>query len=169
MYVCMKECEWNKRGHISGLLALILVVIRGGRRSFMRIKEQEVASCRKLRSRNIFSSSFFFFESRRLDLCNNFSSNRKRFPCLHSLIYKIIKIVRAFWLAAGRVCMRVCKHAFIFVSSYIPGFLKTGLAKISTHSTTWQFKTTKLIQRPIKSLYMTPGIPTCPNWKWRKF
>ena len=34
----------------------------------------------------------------------------------------------------------------------IPGFLKTGLAKISSHSTTWQFKTTKLIQRPIKSL-----------------
>ena len=33
---------------------------------------------------------------------------------------------------------------------YIPGFLKTGLGKISTHSTTWQFKTTKLIQRPIK-------------------
>ena len=53
----------------------------------------------------------------------------------------------------------------------LPGFLKTGLAKISTHSTTWQFKTTKLIQRPIKSLYMTPGsalmvprsIPTSPN------
>ena len=41
--------------------------------------------------------------------------------------------------------------------SNIPGFLKTGLAKISTHSTTWQFKTTKLIQRPIKSLYLTPG------------
>ena len=40
---------------------------------------------------------------------------------------------------------------------YIPGFLKTGLAKISTHSTAWQFKTTKLIQRPIESLYMTPG------------
>ena len=36
-------------------------------------------------------------------------------------------------------------------------FLKTGLAKISTHSTTWQFKATKLIQRPIKSLYLTPG------------
>ena len=32
---------------------------------------------------------------------------------------------------------------------YIPGFLKTGLARISTHSTTWKFKTTKLIQRPI--------------------
>ena len=55
----------------------------------------------------------------------------------------------------------------------IPGFLKTGLAKISTHSTTWQFKTTKLIQRPIKSLYLTPGsklmvprsIPTTPNLK----
>ena len=27
---------------------------------------------------------------------------------------------------------------------FIPGFLKTGLAKISTHSTTWQFKTIKL-------------------------
>ena len=34
----------------------------------------------------------------------------------------------------------------------IPGFLKTGLAKISTHSTTWQFKTIKLVQRPVKSL-----------------
>ena len=31
-------------------------------------------------------------------------------------------------------------------------------AKISTHSTSWQFKTIKLIQRPIKSLYLTPGI-----------
>ena len=39
----------------------------------------------------------------------------------------------------------------------IPGFLKTGLAKISTHSTTGQFKTITLIQRPIKSLYLTPG------------
>ena len=45
----------------------------------------------------------------------------------------------------------------ILLHGLIPGFLKTGLAKISTHSTTWQFKTTKLIQRPIKSLYMTPG------------
>ena len=40
---------------------------------------------------------------------------------------------------------------------YIPGFLGTGLAKIPTHSTTWQFKTITLIQRPIKSLYLTPG------------
>ena len=60
---------------------------------------------------------------------------------------------------------------------YIPGFLKTGLAKISSHSTTWQFKTTKLIQRPIKSIYMTRGsalmlpksIPTSPNLEWREF
>ena len=56
---------------------------------------------------------------------------------------------------------------------FIPGLLKTGLAKISTHSTTWQFKTIKLVQRPIKSLYLTPGsklmiprsIPTSPNLK----
>ena len=41
---------------------------------------------------------------------------------------------------------------------FIPGFLKTGLAKISTHCTTWpEFKTIKLIQRPIKSLNLTPG------------
>ena len=61
----------------------------------------------------------------------------------------------------------------ISVKLLIPEFLKTGLAKISTHSTTWQFKTTKLIQRPIKSLYLTPGsklmvprsIPTSPNLK----
>ena len=56
---------------------------------------------------------------------------------------------------------------------FIPGFLKTGLAKISTHSTTWQFKTIKLLQRPIKILYLMPGsklmvprrIPTSPNLK----
>ena len=40
---------------------------------------------------------------------------------------------------------------------YIPEFLKTGLAKISTHSTTWQFKTIKFIQRKIKGLHLTPG------------
>ena len=40
-------------------------------------------------------------------------------------------------------------------NNYIPGFLKTVLAKKSTDSTTWQFKTIKLIQRPIKSLYLT--------------
>ena len=37
---------------------------------------------------------------------------------------------------------------------YIPGhagLLKTGLTKKSTHSTTWQFKTIKLLH------YLTPG------------
>ena len=61
----------------------------------------------------------------------------------------------------------------IIIIVYIPGFLKTGLAKISTNSTSWQFKTRKLVQRPIKSVYMTPGsklmvprsIPTSPNLK----
>ena len=61
--------------------------------------------------------------------------------------------------------------------TYIPGFLKTELAKISTHSTTWQLKTIKLVQRPIKSLYLTPGsklmvprsIPMSPNLKWGTF
>ena len=36
-------------------------------------------------------------------------------------------------------------------NNYIPGFLKTVLANKSTDSTTWQFKTIKLIQ----SLYLT--------------
>ena len=61
----------------------------------------------------------------------------------------------------------------IYFKIFIPGFLKTGLAKISTHSTSWQFKTIKLVQRPIKSVYLTPGsklmvprsIPTSPNLK----
>ena len=65
------------------------------------------------------------------------------------------------------------KFPFIIGYVHIPGFFKTRLAKISTHSTNWQFKTTKFIQRPIKSLYMTPGrtlmvprnIPTSPNLK----
>ena len=35
----------------------------------------------------------------------------------------------------------------------MPGFLKTGLAKVRAHSTTWQLKTVKFLQNPIKSLY----------------
>ena len=41
--------------------------------------------------------------------------------------------------------------------AYIPGCLKTGLAKIRAHSTNWQLKT-KFVQRPIESLYLRPGI-----------
>ena len=36
---------------------------------------------------------------------------------------------------------------------YIPGFLKTGLAKMSTNSASWQFQTRKLVQKPIKNVY----------------
>ena len=32
------------------------------------------------------------------------------------------------------------------------------LAKIRTHSTTWQLKTIKFVQRPIESLYLRPSI-----------
>ena len=39
----------------------------------------------------------------------------------------------------------------------MPGFLKTGLAKIRTHSTTWQLNTMKLVQRPIKKLISDAG------------
>ena len=67
--------------------------------------------------------------------------------------------------------LKWCRNIIQLV--YIPGFLKTGLAKISTHSSTWQFKTIKLIQRPIKSLHLKPGsklmvprsIPTTQNLK----
>ena len=33
-------------------------------------------------------------------------------PCLSISFYKITKIVRALWLAEGRVCMRFCKDSF---------------------------------------------------------
>ena len=44
-----------------------------------------------------------------------------------------------------------CIHKLILY--IMPGFLKTGLAKIwiMAHSTTWQLKTIKFVQRPIKS------------------
>ena len=48
-----------------------------------------------------------------------------------------------------------CLGIGIGIGISMPRFLKTELEKISTHSTTWQFKTTKLIQRPIKSLYLS--------------
>ena len=46
------------------------------------------------------------------------------------------------------------KHVLL----YIPGFLKTGLAKIRAHSSNWQLKTIKFVQMPIESLYLWPGI-----------
>ena len=56
-------------------------------------------------------------------------------------------------------CVRVnCRHAFANTVRYIPGFLKTGLAKIRAHSTTWQLKTIQFVQRPIESLFLRPGI-----------
>ena len=36
------------------------------------------------------------------------------------------------------------------VKIIMPEFLKIGLAKIRTHSTTWQLKTIKFVQRPTK-------------------
>ena len=38
----------------------------------------------------------------------------------------------------------------ILSNSIMPEFLKTGLAKIKTHLTTWQLKTIKFLQRLIK-------------------
>ena len=66
--------------------------------------------------------------------------------------------------------MMMMMMIIIIISIFIPGFLKTGL------ETSWQFQTKKVIQRPIKSLYLTPGsklmvprsIPTSPTLKWRK-
>ena len=98
-------------------------------------------------------------------------------PFWKLLAFNVIITVR--WLKRDDAKL-LANHRALFsliINVIIPGFLKTGLAKILTHSTTWQFKTTKLIQRPIKSLYLTPGsklmvprsIPTSPNLKWRKF
>ena len=45
---------------------------------------------------------------------------------------------------------RIYSYCFVIPVKYMPEFLKTGLAKISTHSTTWQLKTTRFVQRQIK-------------------
>ena len=116
------------------------------------------------------------------------------FTCVSKLIREVtdsnpVEVLNFFQASYAISCNCInCVHedhsSFDFIStvliwfiSYIPGFLKTGLAKLATHSTTWQFKRIKLIQRPIKSLYLTPGsklmvprnIRTSPNLKWRKF
>ena len=44
---------------------------------------------------------------------------------------------------------RTYSYCFVIPVKYMPEFLKTGLAKIRTHSTTWQLKTTRFVQRPI--------------------
>ena len=53
---------------------------------------------------------------------------------------------RDYKLALGEI---ECERYRIYLNSHIPGFLKTGLAKTSTYSTTWQFKMIKLIQRRV--------------------
>ena len=92
---------------------------------------------------------------------------------IYSQILLRFLMTTAFVLSKLLVLLIVSQSSSHFLNkyTYIPGFLKTGLVKISTHSTTWQFKTTKLIQRPIKSLYLTPdstlvvprSIPTSPT------
>ena len=39
----------------------------------------------------------------------------------------------------------------IIIIIFIPGFLKTGLEKISTHSTSWQFQTKKSFKGRLKA------------------
>ena len=46
---------------------------------------------------------------------------------------------------------RIYSYRFVIPVKYMPEFLKTGLAKIRTHSTTWQLKTTRFVQRSIKT------------------
>ena len=108
-----------------------------------------------------------------LDRQRDYPANLSHFP----VAFICCKQQRRNKLFFSHVRFLFCLIFFPHEQISIPGFLKTGLAKISTHSTTWQFKTIKLIQRPIKSLYLTPGsnlmvprsIPTSLNLKWRKF
>ena len=100
-------------------------------------------------------------------------------PCLfkHTIVALTQNVSEKWTFLNSLVGCERKKIVLIYASVFITGFLKTGLAKISTHSTSWQFKTRKLVQRPIKSLHLTPGrklmvprsIPTSPNLKWRKF
>ena len=90
---------------------------------------------------------------------------------MNKVIFVIIKKVLLLLLLLLLFSLKTLLCDFCAIN--IPGFLKTGSAKITTHSTTWQFRTIKLIQRPIKGLYLTPGskfmvprsIPATPNLK----
>ena len=65
----------------------------------------------------------------------------------------------------------------LYIYIYLFFFLKIWLAKIRTHSTTWQLKTIKLRPKPIESPYLRPfikkrvprSIRTRRSLKWRKF
>ena len=47
----------------------------------------------------------------------------------------------------------------IYILKYLYlDFLKTGLAKISTHSTSWQFKSIKLVQRPLDNTEFSADV-----------
>ena len=76
------------------------------------------------------------------------------YPCLFKCtIVALTQNVSEKWTFLNSLvdCERK-KIVLIYASVFIPGVLKTGLAKISTHSTGWQFKTLKLFQRLIESL-----------------
>ena len=80
----------------------------------------------------------------------------------------ICNILNIYFLAHPRDI----KGLSAFIYTWI---FENRVSKIATHSFTRQLKTVKLIQIPIKSVYLTPGsklmiprsIPTSPNLKWR--
>ena len=53
-------------------------------------------------------------------------------------------------LFAERLDRLITRFTLITRQASIPEFLKTGLAKIRAHFTTWQLKAIKSVQRPIK-------------------
>ena len=55
------------------------------------------------------------------------------------------------WLSPAGSCANILVR-FEVCLWYIPGFLKTGVAKISTHSTAWQFKTINSFKGRLKAV-----------------
>ena len=75
-----------------------------------------------------------------------------------NMLHKTLYLKKAGLASRNIVHLRKIKTFYvvsvstsIFFIAFIPEFLKTGLAKIRAHSTTWQLKAIKSVQRPIKN------------------
>ena len=73
-------------------------------------------------------------------------------PCLfkHTIVALTQNVSEKWTFLNSLVGCERKKIVLIYASVFIAGVLKTGLAKISTHSTSWQFKNTKTLSKADK-------------------
>ena len=76
---------------------------------------------------------------------------KARFIRLISAVSNAIETIDNEMICFIIYCLNCIRHGtYERGLTYMPEFLKTGLVKIRTHSTTWLLKTTRFVQRPIK-------------------